>query len=134
MASSALIRGRDEENQLGSALDRVRVLEESSDHRQTSQTGNLTNVDRVGVDENSTDHRRTAVWYQNLRLSPIAMQPKECRSPHARNPAGCSDLDVQQDRAGFRDLRSHGQLQSEAQELHRDRVVDVGLNRNLCAC
>src|SRR5262249_29007954 len=121
---------RDEEDEFGGAFHSIRILEKSSDDWNASQARNLTDIERIRVDENSADDRRTAIRYEYLCSRRLVRNRGDAVYCARKIRLTIRYVDLQQNRAGLGDLRSHRQLQREALERHSNRIVDVRLNGN----
>src|SRR3984957_14735832 len=132
----ALCRGdnprRQEEQQLGAVHARRITLEQVADDWDAAQDWHLRDVDLRRSDDHAADDDRRAVRNRNLALGRFGVQRRNALN--ARDTLidlGIFDDYVHEYGAIRGDLRGDNELEHGVNVLHRNRVVDRRLNRNL---
>ena len=59
---------RDEKQQFGRALDRLRAFEQITDQRNAPEPRHLKNVKRILIEQDTAKHRSSAIWNENVGL------------------------------------------------------------------
>src|SRR5487761_664697 len=124
--------GSDEEEQLlGSSADRC-VPEKLPDDGNTAYERHFVNRRLLIRDNDSANHERCAIIDEHARISRLSVEGRNTlNSRDRRVNLRVLDVNVQEDGALRRDLRSHLKLQHGVHELDGNRVVDDRLDRDL---